>query len=198
MKPMTLVRKPEPFSHPDWLFEVKFDGFRALAYVADGHCELVSRKGITYQRFAELNKRIGAETKAQSAILDGEIVCLGQDGRSLFNDLMFSHGEPYFYAFDVLFVDGTDLRELPLLERKSRLRDVVPDAPSRLLYLDYIEEKGEELFRLVCERDLEGIVAKPSESRYLAERSNSSWVKIKNPSYSQAEGRRELFEQRRG
>ncbi len=53
MKPMTLVRRPKPFSHPDWIFEVKFDGFRALAYVADGHCELVSRKGITYQRFAK-------------------------------------------------------------------------------------------------------------------------------------------------
>ena len=70
------------------------------------------------------------------------------------------------------------------------------DPPSRLLYLDYIEEKGEDLFQLACERDHEGIVAKPKASPYLAERSNSSWVKIKNPSYSQAEGRHELFEQR--
>ena len=72
----------------------------------------------------------------------------------------------------------------------------MPNSPARLLYLDYIEEKGEDLFRLVCEQDLEGIVAKPKASLYVAERGKSSWLKIKNPSYSQAEGRHEVFERR--
>ncbi len=120
---------------------------------------------------------------------------LGQDGRTLFNSLMFARGTPYFYAFDLLYLDGVDLRELPLVERKKRLKKVVPDPPSRLLYLDHVEGQGEELFRLVCEQDLEGIVAKPKESPYPTGR-GKSWIKVKNPVYTQAAGRRELFEPR--
>ena len=111
---------------------------------------------------------------------------------------MFARGTPYFYAFDLLYLDGVDLRELPLVQRKKRLSKVVPDSPSHLLYLDHVEGQGEELFRLVCEQDLEGIVAKPRESPYLSDSGPSLWVKIRNPDYSQAEGRHELFEQRRG
>ncbi len=193
---MPLLRLPEPFSDPDWLFELKLDGFRALAYVGDGDCGLISRNGISYSRFGDLARSIGHETKASTAILDGEIVVLGQDGRALFNSLMFARGTPRFYAFDVLYLDGVDLRELPLVERKKRLKKVVPDPPSHLLYLDHIEAQGEELFRLVCEQDLEGIVAKPKASPYLSDSGPSLWVKIKNPSYSQAEGRHEPFERR--
>ena len=89
MQPAVLVQQPDPFDHPDWLFEVKFDGFRALAYVEAGGCELVSRKGKTYQRFTDLRECIGIDLKVDSAILDGEIVCLDDEGRSQFNDLMF-------------------------------------------------------------------------------------------------------------
>ncbi len=136
---MPLLRQPEPFSDPDWIYELKLDGFRALAYIGDGNCELISRNGISYSRFGDLARSIGQETKASTAILDGEIVVLGQDGRTLFNSLMFAKGTPRFFAFDVLYLDGEDLRELPLVERKRRLKKVVPDPPSYLLYLDHIE-----------------------------------------------------------
>ena len=74
-QPIALGRKTEPFSHPDWLFEVKWDGFRSLAYVHDGECRLLSRKGNQFKSFPALNEAIAAELGARSAILDGEIVC---------------------------------------------------------------------------------------------------------------------------
>ena len=100
----------------------------------------------------------------------------------------------HFYAFDILWLDGKDLRELPLLKRKAILRGVVPDQPASVLYVDHFEERGVDLFRAVCESDLEGIVAKRRDGLYTPE--ETSWVKIKNPRYSQAEGRHELFEKR--
>ena len=124
-------------------------------------------------------------------------VCLDDQGRSEFYDLMFHRGEPYFYAFDLLWGGGVDLRDLTLLERKARLKEVVPAPPSRLLYLDHVEDQGVELFEMVCKLDLEGIVAKPKQSPYRELDGKPLWIKVKNPSYSQAEGRGELFNQRR-
>ena len=166
MTPMDLIQLPTPFDDPDFLFEVKFDGFRALAYVDDGHCELVSRKGHTYKRFNELAEGIATDLNTTNAILDGEIVCLDDQGRSQFYDLMFHRGEPYFYTFDLLYVDGVDLRDLSLIERKAKLRKLIPSKPSCVLYLDHINGKGVELFEQCCKLDLEGVVAKPTLSSY--------------------------------
>ncbi len=197
LNPLPLVQLPGPFDDPDFLYEVKFDGFRALAYVENGICELISRKSHTYTRFKNLCQSIATDLKADNAILDGEIVCLDDQGRSRFYDLMFHRGEPYFYAFDLLWMDGADLRDLPLVERKRKLRKLIPRTPSSVLYLDHINGKGVALFKLCCERDLEGVVAKPMRSPYRKVSGRTLWVKVKNPDYSQAEGRRELFERRR-
>jgi bifunctional non-homologous end joining protein LigD len=187
MTPMRLTQQAKPFDHPEWLFEVKFDGFRSLAYI-DGECELISRKGITYTRFQELRDRM---TLDHSAILDGEIVCLDSQGRSQFYDLMFNRGEAHFYAFDLLWLDGEDLRDRPLVERKAILKGLV-DGTS-ILYLDHIQEQGVALFDQCVKLDLEGIVAKPEVSPYRELKGKTTWIKIKNPEYSQAEGRRDLF-----
>ena len=93
-------------------------------------------------------------------------------------------------------VNGRNLRGLPLLERKRRLRAILP-ATARVLYLDHVTERGCDLFRVACERELEGIVAKWTEGSYQMDGRFTSWLKIKNPSYSQMVGRRELFEARR-
>jgi len=195
VEPINPVLQREPFDDPNWAFETKFDGFRGIAYVEAGECRLISRKGHAYKRFESLRHAIAANVTAESAILDGEIVCLDEQGRSQFYDLMFRRGQPYFYAFDLLWLDGEDLRELPLVERKSRLKDLIPERPSLLLYLDHIEGQGVDLYHLACGLDLEGIVAKPKASVYRSEQ--RPWIKVKNPSYSQAEGRRELFDSRR-
>jgi bifunctional non-homologous end joining protein LigD len=192
---MVLTRFREPFSDPDWLFEVKHDGFRALAYV-DGDCRLVSRRNYVYKAFGPVCESIAAALGGRDAIIDGEIVCLGPDGRSLFKHLMYKRGEPYFYAFDLLWVDGEDLRQWTLIERKRVLRKLVPTRGSRLLYVDHVVERGEDLFKLVCKQDLEGVVAKWKRGAYMDVR--TSWVKIKNPLYSQIVGREKLFEKKAG
>ena len=212
VRPMQLVQRAEPFDDPSSIFEVKFDGFRALAYVEQGKCRLVSRKDNTYQSFTDLCAWIGQHLKAKDAILDGEVVCawigqhlkakdaildgevvcLDEAGRSVFNDLFYRKGEVYFYAFDLLWLNGKDLRDQPLLKRKARLKKLLPEPPSYLLYMDHVKSSGCELYRTVCEMDLEGIVAKKKDGPYSDTRSNR-WIKIKNPSYSQSEGRQEQF-----
>jgi bifunctional non-homologous end joining protein LigD len=194
---MTLMRFREPFSDPDWIFEVKHDGFRALAYVVEGDCHLVSRRSHVYKSFPTLCESIAEDLKVTDAVLDGEIVCLSRDGRSQFNRLMYRRSDPHFYAFDLLWLNGEDLRDWPLLVRKRALRRVMPTHRSRLLYVDHVVGRGEDLFRLVCARDLEGVVAKWKRGRYM-EGDRTSWLKIKNHNYSQGVGREKLFEKRAG
>jgi bifunctional non-homologous end joining protein LigD len=100
--PMPLVRIPEPCDHPDWLFEVKHNGFRALAIIEGHTCCLVSRCGHVFAKFGLLAEEIAHSVRAMSAVLDGEIVCLGPDGRSRFYDLLFRREWPSFYTFDLL------------------------------------------------------------------------------------------------
>jgi bifunctional non-homologous end joining protein LigD len=188
---MPLARLTEPFDHPDWLFEVKYDGFRALAY---GSVRLVSRNGNAFKSFPELCAVMAGCLEVETAVLDGEIVHLGQDGRPEFKSLMRRHAPQHFYTFDILWLNGKDLRTTPLVRRKQILRRAVPLQPARVLYADHFEEQGADLFRAICERDLEGIVAKRKDGLYTPE--ETSWVKIKNPRYSQAAGRHELFERR--
>jgi ATP-dependent DNA ligase len=108
---------------------------------------------------------------------------------------MFRRGQPFFYAFDLLWLNGEDLRSLPLLKRKARLKKLIGRRKgSRLLYLDHVEGSGSRFFAKACELDLEGIVTKWKVGEYIPSDRRSSWVKIKNPNYSQAEAREELFE----
>jgi bifunctional non-homologous end joining protein LigD len=107
---MALSRMTQPFNHPEWLYEIKHDGFRALAYVSNGHCKLISRKGHLYKRFTELAQDIAFALGDATAVLDGEIVCLDRHGKSQFYSLMFRRGPARFYAFDILEFNGEDLR----------------------------------------------------------------------------------------
>ena len=172
---------------------MKYDGFRALAYIQGGHCELVSRKGHVYKSFASLCATLAAIER--NTILDGEITCVDANGRPQFYELMRRRGEPIFYAFDVLWLDGEDLRTWPTQARKMVLEDVVRARPG-ILYARHFETRGVDLFRAVCEQDLEGIVAKHTLAPYGSEL--MPWIKVLNPNYSQREGRRELFEREVG
>jgi len=195
---MRLTRRPEAFDHPDWIFELKLDGFRSLAYIEAGECRLVSRNGNTFASFRDLAAQVAASFRGADGVLDGEIVCLDENGCPQFEDLMFRRGELFFVAFDALHLDGDDVRGLPLLERKRMLRRAVPRSSNRsyrLRYLDHIEANGCALYGMACERELEGIVAKHRGGPYDARR--PLWVKIKNPAYTQAERREELFEKMR-
>ena len=194
---MRLLRIPQPFDHPEFVFEPKIDGFRALAIIEGHSCRLISRNGHEFKSWPQLAEEIAHAVRANRAILDGEICCLDADGRSNFRNLLFRREWPHFCAFDLLSVEGEDLRHLPLLERKRRLLAIMPTIDCRLLYLDHLHERGIDLFRAACQRDLEGIVGKWIHGSYQSDPRRTSWVKIKNPDYSQAEGRHELFEARR-
>jgi len=178
-------------------WELKLDGFRSLAYIERGHCRLVSRHGHSYKSFDRLKAALVRELAVNDAILDGEIVCLDEEGKSLFNPLLFRRGVSIFAAFDLLWRDGEDLRELPLMERKQQLRQIVPVESPCVLHVDYLPEKGRELFALACEKDLEGVVGKWAKGSYQSDGRSTSWIKVKNANYSQAEGRAELFEGKR-
>jgi len=194
---MPLIRVAEAFDHPDWIFELKHDGFRALAHVEGHRCTLVSRRGHVFSRWDVLCTEISHSIRATDAILDGEIVCLAPDGRSKFYDLMFRREWPHFVAFDVLAINGKDLRARPLLERKRRLRAIMPRMESRLLYHDHVDARGVALFDAVRGHDLEGVVAKWKRGRYHTDGQTTSWLKIRNPEYSQIEGRHDVFAPRR-
>ena len=107
---MGLRRLPGPFSDRDWLFEIKHDGFRSLAYIQDKAVDLVSRRRYVYESFAPLRESIGRDLGAKNAVLDGEIVCLDEHGHTQFNTLMRRRDEARFYAFDLLWLNGEDLR----------------------------------------------------------------------------------------
>jgi len=200
-QPMPLSRRPRPFNHPEWLFELKYDGFRALARIKRGKCELISRNGHPFSSFAELGKSIAlALPHLQDAVLDGEIVCLDRRGRPQFNDLLFKRGQPCFFAFDVLYADGKDFRRDALIERKIELKRFLHrvSSDSRLRYADHVEGSGVALFERVCKIDLEGIVAKYKFGPYGPDgNALSTWYKIRNRNYSQMVGRNELFERDR-
>jgi bifunctional non-homologous end joining protein LigD len=186
---LSLVR--EPFDHPDFLFELKHDGFRALAHIWDGNCELISRKRNSYKSFQGLRDNL-AMLKVKNAVLDGEIVCLDSEGRSIFNDLLHRKGFPVFYAFDLIHLNDCDLRQLSLVERKLKLREILDKSKlSDVICGKYIEGRGIDLFKEVCRRNLEGIIAKRKTGTYST---TSGWLKIKNVNYTQSEQRHELFE----
>lgn len=209
-EPLPLSHARAAFSHSDWIFEVKWDGFRALLYSDGDGVRLVSRNGNAFKSFPSLCEGLARDLNGRRCVLDGEIVSLNSQGKPQFRDLRFRRAEPVFYAFDILwdehamsddeeemrrFRSGEDTRYLPLSDRKLRLRRVVPKRGKRLLYCDHIEADGEGLFQLACEHDLEGIVAKRKGDPYLAE--HASWLKIRNHNYSQWVGREELFERER-
>jgi bifunctional non-homologous end joining protein LigD len=189
--PIIPVRRSDLFGHGGWVYELKYDGFRALAYVADGQCRLISRKGNQLKRFDELCRSIPAEVKAQSAVLDGEVVALNQSGMPAFYDLLKRRNRIVYFAFDLLWLNGEDLRERPLLERKKLLRSIIPCKPSCIGYVGFTDRQAERLFEIVKANDLEGLVVKRKDGKY---RPQTKWYKVLNPSYSQRAGRLELFQ----
>ncbi len=174
----TLIEKP--FDKEGWLFEIKWDGYRALAYKIKD-VSLLSRNQKSFnQRFPSI---VSALKKLPgSFVLDGEIVILDKKGRSSFQLLQNyqrNNQIPYYFVFDILHLNGQDLTSIPLIERKKILKKLLSQRRlSPLKFSDYIEKKGIAFFREVKKRGLEGIIAKNSESSYMSRRSKQ-WLKIK-------------------
>jgi len=177
----TLVEAP--FDDPDWIFETKWDGYRALAYVDEkDNVTLYSRNenifNANFPPIVQELTHLGAQ-----AILDGEIVILDPHGKSNFqwmqNYQKTHEGALFYYVFDLLFLNGTDLRDLPLLERKEKLRTLLESASlPHIRYSEHIEAKGKAVFKKAEQFHLEGIIAKNGQSTYVSTRSKN-WLKIK-------------------
>ena len=165
-----------------------------MARIEQGRCRLISRKGNEFKSFSGLSSELAKDVAAETAIIDGEIVCLDENGKPQFRDLRFSRGDPLFIGFDLVYHNGQNLKYAPLTERKHRLRSILKQS-ERILFCDHIEADGERLFRYACEQDLEGVVAKRKFDPYLP--GQTSWLKIRNPNYGQWAGRQDLFDRER-
>ncbi len=231
--PMLATNAAKAFDNPDWLFEIKWDGYRAVAFVEGGQVRLVSRsQNDLTKQFSELGT-LPEFIAADRAILDGEIVALDDEGRPSFSLMQqrtgFRPGKSrlprresvpvIYYAFDLLYLDGYDLRRVGLEQRKQLLQEVikkdgvkkdtakkdtarkdVTTAQAVIQFSDHYPEKGLALFEAAKQRGLEGIVAKKRNSRYEEKRTND-WLKIKITQrqecviggYTDPEGSREYF-----
>jgi len=192
ISPIIPVRRRDVFESPDWLYELKHDGFRALAYTGDGRCRFVSRRGNEMKRFGDLSGLIAkALKKVSDAVLDGEIVALDGTGKPAFYDLMKRKCQAVYYAFDILWLNGRDLRGLSLIERKKILRSVVPRKSSCIGFVSHVDRGALKLFELVKKSDLEGLVVKRKDGKYAQQ---TLWYKVLNPTYTQKTGRQEFFQ----
>lgn len=195
LRPIRLSRRSAPFDSDHFIYELKIDGFRALAHLQDGRAELISRNGNVFRGFADLAGWLAQHIRVKNVVIDGEIACVDDYGRPTFRDLLFRKRQCIFVAFDLLYLNGRDFRTLPLLERKAMLKKVIRRKRSHILYLDHVEGDGVLLFEEVVKMDLEGIVCKRKDSPYKAtEKPSPYWIKVKNARYSQLEGRKDLFE----
>jgi bifunctional non-homologous end joining protein LigD len=192
LKPMLAALAEAPLQSEDWLYELKWDGYRALAYVEDGRAHLVSRNQNDLSgAFAELAAELPGRVRARRALLDGEIVALDEHGRSSFSlmqqrmsvgkngrTLQAAHTEVpiAYYAFDLLQAEEWSLLGVPLEERKRLLR-VALESDARVRYSKHFDD-GEELLEAAREHGLEGIVAKRRDSTYEQKRSRA-WCKLK-------------------
>lgn len=177
--PMLATLVDQPFDNKEWFFEIKLDGFRALAELDKKRVNLYSRNLKSFnQRFPSIVEDL--KSLGLDAVLDGEIVALDEKGVSQFQLIQNYKTEErlFFYVFDILYLNGRDLRKLPLVERKSILKTLVP-AGSSILFLDHVEEKGKKFFQLCKENGLEGIIGKKKGSVYASGIRTRNWVKIK-------------------
>jgi len=191
-RPMLACPTEEPFSSPDWLFELKYDGYRLVGFGGRGKAELRYRSGLDATvRFPEIAAALRA-LPCDGVVLDGEVVVLDAEGVPRFGLLADRAGltrqsevqraaaalPATYFAFDLIGCDGWDLRELPLIERKAVLQRLVP-AAGPLRYSDHVEGDGEGLYALIVQRGLEGVLAKKRDSVYKSGQRAKEWLKIK-------------------
>jgi DNA ligase D-like protein (predicted ligase) len=210
IEPMLASLARQPFDSPDHIFELKWDGVRALAFISEGSLTLQGRnaRAIT-QEFPELAK-LPQQVSGDGIVLDGELVCLddaGQPSFPLLQQRLRASGsarrrrpQVHFIAFDLLYFQGQPVMDFPLTDRKNMLHQVL--TPSDLIQAtESIEADGKALFQATCDLGLEGIVAKEKSSLYVPGRRSPAWVKIKRirdcefiiGGYSLGGGRKELF-----
>jgi bifunctional non-homologous end joining protein LigD len=184
VEPVLAKLKPKPPTGERWIHEIKFDGYRLQARLADGELKLLTRSGLDWtDRFGKAVVAAFKELPAKTALIDGELVVERDSGASDFSALQhdLSEGKSdrfVFYAFDLLYLDGYDLRSVPLIERKGLLEKLLSKEGGVLRYSTHFGENGGLVLKHACRLSLEGVVSKDRNSHYTSGRTGS-WIKSK-------------------
>src|SRR4051794_32543175 len=182
----------------DWVHEVKFDGYRAIAYVRGGECKLVSRNDNDLTgRFPDVAKAIVKAVRSPNAVVDGEICRIDPTGRTSFSELQQGTGPLVFYAFDLLELDGHPRADEPLHARKAALRKLLDKRVKSVAFSEDFDD-GDALFEVAKDQGLEGLIAKRADSTYKQGKRTRDWLKIKTENneefvvtgYTRGSGRR--------
>ena len=179
----------DPFSHEDWIFELKLDGFRAIAETGKKDLRFYSRNGLSFiDRFPGISNELMKIKKKM--IIDGEVVLFNEKGVPDFQKLQHYEQNKHFplvyYVFDLLELDGEDLCRHPLIERKKKLKSLLPGKNKIILYSDHVLEDGIGLFEETTKKNLEGIMAKRGDSFYYPGVRTKDWLKIKGQQSQEA------------
>ena len=182
IKPMLATLVDEPFDDPDWVYEVKWDGYRALGFINEGEVELLSRNKKSFNdKFYPIHDIL--QNWKINAVIDGEILVLNDKGVSNFGNLQNwrseADGELVYYVFDILWYDGKNLMGLPLIQRQAILKDVLPTDDDRVRLSKVFNASGTDFFNAAERMGLEGIIAKKADSGYIPDNRSKEWLKIK-------------------
>ena len=181
LSPMLATLVDKPFDKEGWQYEIKWDGYRAVAFCNKDKVELKSRNDKSFnEKFYPVHKAV--QQWNINAVVDGEVVVLDEDGKSNFGALQNwrseADGEIYFYVFDLLWINGRDLMQIPLSERRTILKEIIPE--SNIIRLsENFDVSGIEFFEAADKMGLEGIIAKRSDSTYSPGNRSKEWLKIK-------------------
>ncbi len=189
--PIIALLRPDAFDNPEWRVEPKFDGFRGILYLDGPTARLTSKQRRELARFSGLAEEVRDILGLRSAIFDGEVVAIDDGDRPNFRGLMSGQGHLHYAAFDLLWLNGKDLRGLPLVKRRRHLEKLLPATSPVLSHTIAVPGEGKALFGAVQRLDLEGIVAKRASDPYDPK---SVWFKVKNRLYSQSENRFERLQ----
>ncbi|GAA3929778.1 DNA ligase D [Chitinophaga oryziterrae] len=184
VKPMLATLTDKPFDNDDWIYEIKWDGYRAISYLSNGKVNLLSRKLISFNTKFPVIVDALKDWKV-NAVVDGEIVAINDTGNPDFQALQnyVKNGKQarlVYYVFDLLWYDGKDYTDLPLTERKQILQNILPEDSEVIHFSDHITGKGTDFFHAATDKGLEGVMAKRADSTYAIDTRSQSWLKIKN------------------
>lgn len=181
IKPMKATLVDEPFDDPDWFYEVKWDGYRAIAVISETDVQLISRNNLPFDKFYPINKAL--KNWKVNAVIDGEILVLNDKGISDFGALQNwrseADGQLVYYVFDILWYEGKNLMGLPLRDRLAILKEVLPTDSDSVRQSKVFEANGIEFFNAAERIGLEGIIAKKASSVYTSDLRSREWLKIK-------------------
>jgi bifunctional non-homologous end joining protein LigD len=204
IEPMLATLVTEPVKQEGWVYEMKWDGYRALGYMNNGKANICSRNNKSFdEKFYPLHQTL--LNWNINAVVDGEIVVVNDLGVPDFSDLQQwrseADGQLIFYLFDVLWIEGFSVMHLPLEERKRLLQSIIPEHDAHLRFSEILKDNGEEAFEMAKQLRLEGVMAKKSGSIYTIGKRTKDWLKIKTEKrqeliiggYTHNEGSSKLF-----